>query len=700
MIRKNIIWLYSLFVSLLFVVGCQKDNGDYLMTGTVSFDKVTLCDDTSDKDVNTKGVSPIFAVQIVDIDGKVCYATSDVSSIAGQKINLQIGEYTVKAWTDNASAAAFDTKVYYGETKITVSNGVDTPVNVECKLDNVLVDIKYTQNIKDNFTSYKIVVANSVGELTFEQEDARVGYFSYENKISYTIFLTDALGDNYTYKGVVDGLNVRDYLHFNIDVKPRTDKDDLLFDLIINTSVNEVVTTITTSLTPNDVSKPTITLRDKDITLPFVVGQGVGADMFFDITATGGVKRLFVNFLSGAPASFPKMVEVLGSDASMLKTLGISTNITSGALSGVLTMTEFTRMLTAGSDGMNSVVLSLGIYDDAYNLTTQKVTINVVQAYLFTADPITNTHIDWSTGRGITEVAFGGSWVMNDTPEGLTFKYRRVGETSWNIVDEQLVVIDEPNKTYTTTVKLNLATQYEMQAVSLSDAGKVLSFTTVRPSEPTNMDFEDWWLDGKTWFPYAQNGTKDWDSGNGGLTSSLVGKSPNTIPEYTKVHSGTTAVKSTSVEAPVVGFAAGNLFTGYFKFSIAGASNPLSMVHFGRPYAARPTQMRGYYIYNPVTINTGKEHDGEMDQCNIYISLEKWGDGVTERPANRVVIGVGDFRTSASNDSYKEFVADVKYSSNEMPDHVVIVATSSIYGDQFIGGKGSTLYVDNIELFY
>lgn len=669
------------------------------MSGSISFGEITRCDDTADVNVNTKSTAPVFSVEVVDGVGTVYFSTADISSVEGQKISLPIGNYTVKAWTDNASGAAFDTKVYYGEKNVTISNSVNSPVDIECKLDNVLADVVYTQNIKDNFTSYKIVVSNSVGELTFEQDDARVGYFSYENKLSYTILLTDKLGDDYTYTGEVEGLNIRDYLHFNIDVKQRTDKDDLLFDLIINTTVNEVKTTFTTSLTPNDTAKPTLVIRGKDMNTPIVFGEGVGTDLLFDIHADGGVKRVFVNFLSGVPASFPKMVEVLNSDPSMLSSFGISTTINEGALDGTLDMSDFSKLLLSNEEGFNSVVISLGVYDNAYNLITQKITINVVKAYIFTSTPITNNDIDWSEPRGTTQVTFGGSWALNETPEGLTFGYREVGTTDWIYVDEQLVVIDEPNKTFSATVNLFLATEYEMQAICTDDAGKVMAFSTVRPSEPSNMGFNEWSQNGKTWLPYAQGGAQDWDTGNGGVTTIT---NSNVVPEYTKVMAGAVAVKMTSIKVAFVGFAAGNLFTGYFKFDAGSISDPTAMVHFGRPYAALPIQLKGYYSYKPVTINISKngDHMGEMDQCNIYIVLEKWGEGVTERPSSPTEIGRGDFRTSESNDTYKPFVADINYVSNEMPDHVVIVATSSIYGEQFTGGEGSTLYVDEFELVY
>ena len=37
---------------------------------------------------------------------------------------------------------------------------------------------------------------------------------------------------------------------------------------------------------------------------------------------------------------------------------------------------------------------------------------------------------------------------------------------------------------------------------------------------------------------------------------------------------------------------------------------------------------------------------------------------------------------------------------NRPPKYIVIVAAASKYGDYFIGGEGSTLWIDEMELVY
>lgn len=92
---------------------------------------------------------------------------------------------------------------------------------------------------------------------------------------------------------------------------------------------------------------------------------------------------------------------------------------------------------------------------------------------------------------------------------------------------------------------------------------------------------------------------------------------------------------------------------------------------------------------------------------HVYISLEKWPDGTSERPSNPVVVGYGEFSTSNDVTEYTEGGFDIKYTLEKdgegntiKPTHIVFVATSSVYGADFIGGEGSTLYIDEFELLF
>ena len=51
--------------------------------------------------------------------------------------------------------------------------------------------------------------------------------------------------------------------------------------------------------------------------------------------------------------------------------------------------------------------------------------------------------------------------------------------------------------------------------------------------------------------------------------------------------------------------------------------------------------------------------------------------------------------------AYERFEIDIKYrDTNRKPTYILIVASSSKYGDYFTGGEGSTLYLDELELSF
>lgn len=50
---------------------------------------------------------------------------------------------------------------------------------------------------------------------------------------------------------------------------------------------------------------------------------------------------------------------------------------------------------------------------------------------------------------------------------------------------------------------------------------------------------------------------------------------------------------------------------------------------------------------------------------------------------------------------YKKFELNLDYRvTNRVPTYIVIVCSASKYGDYFVGGRGSTLYVDEFSLDY
>ncbi|WP_300646466.1 PCMD domain-containing protein [uncultured Rikenella sp.] len=252
---------------------------------------------------------------------------------------------------------------------------------------------------------------------------------------------------------------------------------------------------------------------------------------------------------------------------------------------------------------------------------------------------------------------------------------------------------------------LQPATNYEVRGVIGDNYGDPVAFTTEAAVEVPNLNFNTWTQKGKSWFPNADAANSYWATGNDGV---VIYASPNSVPVEGAGNAveGRAARLETLGGVPLVQIAAGNLFTGNYTTNLG---NPASSAVMGRPYTGRPTRMTGWYKYTPKVVTVGgnkysqKEHPdavGSMDYCTIYIRLEDWG-GATERPANPKVIAYAGLEDNTVVEDYKQFDLTLEYYDRETrPTHIVIVASSSRYGDDFCGGPGSVLYVDQFALSF
>lgn len=106
-----------------------------------------------------------------------------------------------------------------------------------------------------------------------------------------------------------------------------------------------------------------------------------------------------------------------------------------------------------------------------------------------------------------------------------------------------------------------------------------------------------------------------------------------------------------------------------------------------------------------------------MDLCSIFIILSKGTYEVNNTDTSTLLteekvkntdqfIAYGELPASecvSTNGQWKEFNIPLKYKEEafgEKPTHLIIVCTSSKYGDYFTGGAGSTMYLDDFELIY
>lgn len=245
-------------------------------------------------------------------------------------------------------------------------------------------------------------------------------------------------------------------------------------------------------------------------------------------------------------------------------------------------------------------------------------------------------------------------------------------------------------------------TDYQYRAVLGEEYGDILEFTTEETPLIPNMGFEDWTLDGRVWFPSTTNANTYWASGNQGVTIALAGgHDSNTFPTDDAVKGKAACIRTISVS--VTNLAAGNIFTGNFVLNVL---HPIRSARFARPYTGRPTKLAFWYKYFPETITVANsshsQHLGEADRAHVYIYLGDWGSELIATDLNGVntsgAIAFGTFSTDKRVSEYTKQEIELTYMDRtRRPTQIIIVATSSEFGEFFTGGVGSTLFVDELE---
>lgn len=284
-------------------------------------------------------------------------------------------------------------------------------------------------------------------------------------------------------------------------------------------------------------------------------------------------------------------------------------------------------------------------------------------------------------------------------------------EGEWESVLASEIRIDEEGNFTLTFTHLKPATTYEFQVTVDGVSEEVKQFTTEAVQTVPNLSFDDWYKDGKSWYPNINLDPENyfWDTGNKG--SNAVGEANPTSPETADVIRGKAARMESKTVAGV--FAAGSFYTGAFN-KVEGLNG--ASLYFGRPFTGRPTALAGYYKYNCGTIDKAKdpykELIGRPDTANIYMALfSGWsapflvntneGTFVDLTWNNDNLLAFGEIRQGQTIKDYTRFRIDLQYrDETTKPTYALIVASASVFGDYFTGSTSSVLLVDELELIY
>ncbi len=472
---------------------------------------------------------------------------------------------------------------------------------------------------------------------------------------------------------------------------PTIDNEAQHVTLVLDEKVNLKRVNITQAELTEDATATPAIVGVHDLTHPLKVTLSIYQDYEWTISATQTIERSITvegQVGSAVIEAANKRARVFVSEHTDLSQIKITTLVLGPA--GITTYDPAPADLHDFSNGPCKVTVKYHDITEVWTIyvvhTTSNVTLTSVDAW---------TCVAWLYGSGLEQ---------NDN----RFEIRESGAESWTTVDDRYMM--SRGSSFSARVPhLKPNTEYEARAFIEGETSNAIAFTTGPEVELPNGSFDNWWLDGKLWLPYAEGGTPWWDTGNKGAVT--LGEC-NSIPTNDAVEGLAALLQTRFVGIAGIGkLAAGNIFAGQFG-RIDGTNG---VIHLGQPFTYRPTRLKGYYKYQGGTIDYTNEKykylKGEPDSMFIYIALGDWDERVEVRthPNNRKIFDVndphiiayGELISNKTVSEYTPFEIEFEYrSTSRIPKYIVVTATGSRYGDDFTGSSTSTLYVDQFELEY
>ena len=302
----------------------------------------------------------------------------------------------------------------------------------------------------------------------------------------------------------------------------------------------------------------------------------------------------------------------------------------------------------------------------------------------------------------------------------LKFQYKKKADSQWTDAETT-----QSEEVYTATVKgLTDNTAYEYRLANADETFvSTGSFTTEAAKELPYGDFDDWYQNDKTIY-LGVTGDSFWDSSNPGTTQGwgeLVNVNP-TQGVTDPVHTPNGKAAELKTQWATAKLAAASLYTGSFGGLVGDGFIPSgAQINFGQPFTSRPTALKGWFQYKPEVIDNDRQEvgnykpsmKGQTDICSIYIAMATEVCQVDNTSSDNItidfendprIIAYGELPIDQcvdTNGQWKAFNIPLTYKSlTDKPTHIIVVCSSSKYGDYFTGANGSVMYLDDFSLVY
>lgn len=670
-----------------------------------------------DDEVLTKAiVSPsadmAFALEVYSGSTKVATVEDHRTLTKTDPLVLPVGKYRVVATYGDKDGIGFDRPYYKGEAEAVITSGDITNAEIVCKLANAMVTVEFDQSIKDNFPSYSVFIDDGKGRgfrynaslNNFDQPS----YLPEGSDLVWYLTLVNEQNESFTADNLTDIYsNLKAQHRYHLKFSLSDDVEDIGYNaikLVVDNSVveqeYEVELDFSESVLPTVTPNEGFNLTNE---MSVIVGDQTKKELIF--TVEEGIKSMIIGLDSEVYTRSASMVwfELVEADAEIISVLaarGIKTqSIPYGATSAVLDITDYIGSLPTGDYNVD-----VAVYDTKGHVADCPMNFSIISDV--DADMVSIT--PWA------KFALAkGKYFSHTAPEGTTFMYKKVSDSDWTTLPTSALTFNTASKTFETEIGgLDGGTSYLIKAVSASDTEtRELEFQTGSAGTLYNMNFENWYQDGKIYYPYAQGANPSvWDCANTATASFTFSASKSyTTPDSHSISGTAARLESENV---VIAFAAGNLYTGKFG-SIIGTSG--ASLHWGVPFTSRPVALKGYYDYTSGTINKTKDPyksmNGAPDKCQILVILADWNEPFEINTSesrfvdlsvnNKSIIAVGKMESEVTTNGYVEFTLPLEYRDlNRTPKYIVVACCSSYLGDYFTGSTDSLMYVDEFSFEY
>jgi len=732
---KKILFLSAASLAMLSFSGCSDDinyetgDGEGRLLVTASLKSDVKVEQRSRAAVTDDELAKSAIIWIANEKG-VVRDYKDFNTIPAEGIMLASGNYKALAWAGDSVSASFDKKYFRGEQQFTIGKGETVQIDLECKIVNTVVEVRYDEAVDNGLSDYVMKVSNKAGELTFNGRDdeARPGYFmipSFDPDLTCTLTGTLGDGSEYTWTHVIE--NAKRGTKYVINVVNRIEDPEEIGGALFDIVVDETEIVVEDNLTIS--SAPIIEgLSGFDLATPIVGEEG-------KLEAKKLWIRSIVPF-KAVEISCPAFVDMLGIGGADFEVFGMQQSVADALTAKGFSYQLFTHADEADAEARDFQEMKL-VFDDAFmNLfpkgehrvtikaTDQNGRVGVASFDVVLTDAMLKTEAvpadaptTWATQATVTGT------VMKDGVANLGFNYRKLGTQQWSSVSVDAAAGLAVGDTFSAELTgLEPGATYEYQAFCDGFVADVQTFDTEAAAQLPNAGFEEW---NTSDIPYLIGDRSFWDSGNHG---SATLKQNVTVPDESIKHGGNYSIKLESAFPNMIGigkFAAGNVFTGRY-LDTNGTDGELG---WGRPFTSRPKALRGYvkYTSKEVDCNGGTQNkpQGYQDQGIIYIAMldghtedftttktkERYtefpviiqtkGERLFDKTADNVIAYGEKVLDTTPGDGMIEFEIPLEYFKTDIKAaHIMVVASSSKQGDYFIGGKGSTMWLDDLELVY